>query len=73
MRAIEIACRHSCPGGNCSAEGGEPCDCSRCAGFRDAGGICHSERILDAAAMTRAADPVNAAAFDRMVENSGLV
>jgi hypothetical protein len=33
----------------------------------------HSERIEDAAAMSALADPVNAAAFDRAVENSGLV
>ena len=64
MTPIEIACRHVCRGGNahCGAEGGELCDWSKCIGVQVG---FHAERILDAATMTRVADPVNAAAFDQ--------
>lgn len=74
MTPIEIACRHtnSISGLNCGAEAGEACR------WADTEELVysphfHAERIEDAAAMTRLADPVNAAAFDRAVENSGLV
>jgi hypothetical protein len=73
MTPIEIACRHtnSVSGLNCGAQAGDACRWADtealvyCPSF-------HSERVEDAAAMSGGGD-VSAAAFDRAVENSGLV
>ncbi len=70
MTALDIACRYVDAGGHgCAAQAGEPCRWP-CRMERD---TFHEERVADASAMTRIADPVSTAAFDQAVENSGLV
>jgi hypothetical protein len=78
MTPLQIACRHQNPDyTNCGAEAGKPCVWSRgtfgpYTNVQD--GDCflsHSERILDAAAMS-GAEPVPASEIDKVVEEMGI-
>lgn len=64
MTPMEIACRR------CDAQPQELCICLQHGADRVA---FHAERIEDAAAMSRVADPVSVEAFDSAVDEGGLV